>query len=452
MTLKNPTKLRFAPSPTGYAHLGNIRTALINWLYARRHQGQFILRLDDTDVQRSEQKYADQLEKDLLWLGLSYDAKLKQSDRFPLYREAAEHLKELGRLYPCYETPEELALQRKVQLSAGKPPLYNRAALSLTSTQIATFTEAGRKPHWRFKMANEPIKWEDLIRGPVVFQGELLSDPVLIREDGSPVFTFATSVDDLEMGITHILRGEDHVSNTAIQIQIMEALNGKPNSIHFGHLALIAGAQGEGLSKREGSLSLMDLRAQGIEAMTINSILAKLGTSDPIIPQASLAELLTTFDIHSFGRATAKLDPQDLWLMNTKILRLFSFDQMQPRLEEMGLKGTSPAFWTLAQDNIEKLEDIDEWWEICYGQKAFPETNIALLEAAEKALPSDPWDENTFKEWADKIKEATGLKGKDLFIPLRRALTGQEHGPELKELILVMGRLQVLTRLQTART
>ena len=445
-------KLRFAPSPTGYLHLGNTRTALINWLYARAHQGQFILRLDDTDVQRSEQKYADQLERDLRWLGLTYDSFVKQSDRFDLYKAAAAHLKAQGRLYPCYETPEELALQRKTQLSAGKPPIYNRAALSLTPEQIASFSALGRTPHWRFKMEKGEIRWDDLIRGPVLFQGELLSDPVLIREDGSPVFTFATSVDDLEMGITHILRGEDHVTNTAVQIQIMEALSGTPNPIHFGHLALIAGAQGEGLSKREGSLSLMDLHVQGIEPMAINSILAKLGTSDPILPHTNLNELLATFNIESFGRATPKLDPEDLWLMNAKVLRLFSFDQIRPCLEKMGLTGTTPAFWTLAQNNIEKLEDVREWWIICYGQHIFSETNAALLDAAEQSLPPAPWDETTFKSWADQIKDATGLKGKDLFIPLRRALTGQEHGPELKELILVMGRPQVLTRLQTARS
>jgi len=451
MTPSSALKLRFAPSPTGYLHLGNTRTALINWLYARAHQAEFILRLDDTDVQRSEQKYTDQLQKDLQWLGLTYDHFLKQSDRFDLYKEAAECLKAQGRLYPCYETPEELSLQRKTQLAAGKPPLYNRASLSLTPSQVEAFAQEGRHPHWRFKMEAGEIHWHDLIRGPVTFQGERLSDPVLIREDGSPVYTFATSVDDLEMGITHILRGEDHVTNTAVQIQIMEALSGHLNAIQFGHLALISGAQGEGLSKREGSLSLMELQAQGIEPMAINSLLAKLGTSDPILAYAHLEGLLDAFSITSFGRATPKLDPEDLWLMNTKILRLFSFEDIRPRLEALGLSEATPAFWAIAQNNIEKLEDVREWGEICYGKTCFPGENPAFLEVAAQSLPPAPWDETTFKAWADQIKTLTGLKGKELFIPLRRALTGQEHGPELKDLILVMGHAQVLMRLQTRR-
>ncbi len=306
-------KLRFAPSPTGYLHLGNTRTAFITWLYARAHKGHCILRLDDTDLVRSQQKYADQIQKDLTWLGLSFDETLKQSDRFKNYEKAAEHLKAQGRLYECYETSEELELQRKVQLSAGKPPLYNRAALSLTPSQIDRYHKEGRKPHWRFKMEKGDIRWKDLIRGDVVFQGDHLNDPILIREDGSPVFTLATSVDDLEMGITHVLRGEDHVTNTAVQIQIMEALHGKPKSIHFGHLALISGRQGEGLSKREGSLGLIDLHKQGLEPMAILSVLAKLGTSDPITPHINVDGVLREFDIHTFGRSSPKLDPEDLW-------------------------------------------------------------------------------------------------------------------------------------------
>jgi len=445
------TRLRFAPSPTGYLHLGNTRTALINWLYARSHGGKFILRLDDTDVQRSQQKFADQIQEDLHWLGLTYDEVIKQSDRLSRYEKAAETLKAQGRLYPCYETPEELDLQRKIQLSAGKPPLYNRAALSLTEAQLKKYKEEGRKPHWRFKLGKGEIRWEDLIRGDVVFQGELLSDPVLIREDGSPVYTIASSVDDLEMGITHILRGEDHVTNTATQIQIMEALSGKPNSIHFGHLALIAGSKGEGLSKREGSLSLMHLQKDNLEPMSINSLLAKLGTSSPITPHISLDGVLNEFDIQTFGRSTPKLDPEDLWQMNVKILQLLPFDQVKNRLDKMEMREATPAFWALFQKNILKFTDLKEWWTVCYGHKAFAEENKSLLEAAEHLLPPVPWDESTFQTWIHAVREETGLKGKDLFMPIRRALTGQEHGPELKDLILLMGRPKVLSRLQTAR-
>lgn len=445
------TKLRFAPSPTGYLHLGNIRTSLINWLFARSHKGTFILRLDDTDSQRSEQKYADQIKEDLLWLGLNFDEVVRQSDRLSLYTKAAEMLKEKERLYPCYETPDELELQRKIQISSGKPPLYNRAALSLTQEQKEKYQGQGRKPHWRFKMGNGEIRWRDLIRGDVVFQGELLNDPILIREDGSPVFTLATAVDDLEMGITHIIRGEDHVTNTALQIQLMETLTDTVNPIQFGHLALISGGKGEGLSKREGSLSIMKLREEGMEPLAINSLLAKLGTSDPIVPHISLNGVLNEFDIQKFGRSTPKLDPDDLWQMNVKILQNLSLDQVKERLEVMGMVGVTPEFWSLMQKNVRKLYDIKEWWTICYGHKSFKESNTNLLEAAEHFLPLEPWDETTFKTWMDEVKQDTGLKGKDLFKPIRNALTGQEHGPELKDLILLMGRLKVLNRLQTAR-
>lgn len=445
------TKLRFAPSPTGYLHLGNIRTALINWLFARTHQGNCILRLDDTDIQRSQQKYADQIQEDLLWLGLNFDEIVKQSDRLDHYAQAAELLKEKGRLYPCYETPDELDLQRKIQSSSGKPPLYNRAALSLTPEQKEKYVEEGRKPHWRFKMEKGEIRWNDLVRGKVVFQGELISDPILIREDGSPLFTFATSVDDFELGITHIIRGEDHVTNTAQQIQLMEALAGKENSIQFGHLALIAGGQGEGLSKSKGSLSILELRDKGMESIAITSLLAKLGTSDPIVPHISLNGIMKDFDIQKFGRSTPKLDPEDLWQMNIKILQILPFDRVKEHLEAMGMTGVTPEFWVLAQKNIVKFSDIKEWWVICYGHKAFSDENKSLLEVAEHFLPLEPWDESTFKSWMDDVKQDTGLKGKELFMPIRKALTGREHGPELKDLILLMGRPKVLNRLQTAR-
>lgn len=445
------TKLRFAPSPTGYLHLGNVRTALTNWLYARACGGSFVLRLDDTDLERSQQKYVDQIQEDLQWLGLTYDELVKQSDRLVLYAEMADNLKAQGKIYACYETSEELDLQKKIQLSSGKPPHYNRVALSLTPAQIAKYQTEGRKPHWRFKMDKGTIRWNDLIRGEVTFQGDLLSDPVVIREDGSPLFTFATAIDDLEMNITHIIRGEDHVTNTAIQIQIMEALQGKPHPIQFGHLALISGRKGEGLSKRSGSLSVMQFREEGLEPMSINSLLAKLGTSDPITPHLSLKGILNEFSIHKFSRSTPKLDPEDLWSINIKTLQMFSFDQVRPRFAAMNMGEVPPEFWSLIQKNIIKFQDVKEWWSICYGHRSFREENKSLLEIAEHYLPPTPWDESTFKTWMNEVKAVTELQGKKLFMPIRQALTGQEHGPELKDLILLMGRSKVLHRLQTAR-
>lgn len=445
------TKLRFAPSPTGHLHLGNTRTAFMNWLFARAHQGKFVLRMDDTDKERSEEKYAHQIQEDLQWLGLTYDEVVRQSDRLLKYEQAAESLKKKGRLYACYETPEELDLQRKVQLSAGKPPLYNRAALSLSSAQREAYIKEGRKPHWRFKMEPKEIRWTDLIRGEVVFQGGLLNDPILMREDGSPVFTLATSVDDWEMGITHVLRGEDHVTNTAIQIQIMEALAEKIPSVQFGHLALISGEKGEGLSKREGSLSLIELRKQGLDPLAILCVLAKLGTSDPIVPHLTLEAIIKDFKIHVFARSSPRLSSTELWQMNEQILHLMSFEQANARLAEIGLERINPDFWALIQRNIKTFHEVKDWETICYGHTSFPTDANGMLEVAAHFLPPEPWEGSTFKTWIGHVKDETGLKGAELFMPLRHALTGRTHGPELKDLILIMGRDTVLNRLQTAR-
>lgn len=444
-------KLRFAPSPTGLLHLGNTRTALINWLFARSHGGQFILRVDDTDLVRSKSEYAQQICEDMAWLGLAYDDFFRQSDRLDRYEAAAESLKKSGRLYPCYETKEELDLQKKIQISSGRPPLYNRAALALTDEDHATFEKKGIKPHWRFKMNAGDIHWNDLVRGPVTFQGEHLNDPVLIREDGSPVYILASVVDDIESGVTHIIRGEDHVTNTAVQIQILEALTGQKNTIEFAHLALISGKQGEGFSKREGSLSLKELRAEGLNPMAIHSLLAKLGTSDPIEPYTSLQEIINSFDIKKFGRSTPKLDPEDLWQMNEKILHLLPLEAVQDQLEIMGAHGVTSFFWQHIQKNARLLSDVYEWWKICYEDHKFPVDEKELMEIAEEVLPPEPWTVETMKQWTTALSLKTDLKGKSLFKPLRRALTGREDGPELKDLLLILGRSTVIKRLQDAR-
>lgn len=444
-------KLRFAPSPTGYMHLGNIRTALISWLYARAHQGEFVLRLDDTDLERSREEYAQAILEDMAWLGLDYDHFFKQSDRLARYAEVAEELKATGRLYPCYETSEELELQRKIQLSSNRPPIYNRAALQLTEAEKAAYAAEGRKPHWRFKLESGVVEWNDLVRGVVHYEGQHLSDPVLIREDGSPVYTLASVVDDLDTGITHILRGEDHVTNTVVQIQLIEAISGQPNTIQFGHTALVSGGQGEGLSKREGSQSIRQLRFEGMEAMTINSLLARLGTSDAIEPSIDLKGLVETFDINKFGRSSPKLAQEELWQMNAKILHLIPYDIIAKELKVLGLPEITPAFWSTIQGNCEKLQDVKTWWDICYGHIANAVEEVEFIDVALNLLPEEPWDENTFSEWAHLLKEETGLKGKALFMPLRLALTGHEHGPELKDLILLMGRLKVVERLKTAK-
>jgi len=437
-------KLRFAPSPTGFLHLGNTRQALINWLYARKAGGQFVLRIDDTDLERSRPEYEAQIIDDLRWLGLNYDETFKQSDRLDHYTRATEKLKDMGRLYACYETAEELSLQRKVQVSSGQPPRYNRKALTLTADEKAALEAKGLKPHWRFKLEPRVTEWVDKVRGPVAIHPEEMSDPVLVREDGSPVYTLASVVDDVETGITHIIRGEDHVANTAVQIQIIEALTGKPNVIEFGHTALITGGEGEGLSKRTGSLSVKDLKDQGMESMAILSLLAKLGTSDAIHPHTTHQALLDEFRMEAFGRSAPKLSLDDLWQMNGKILALMEFDQIKDRVD------ITPPLWSLVRGNIEKLSELDEWKDLLYGARTFPSEAPDFIQEALKSLPQDPWDETTFKTWADGLKETTGRKGRDLFMPLRLALTGQDHGPELKDLIVVMGRPQVVARLQSA--
>ena len=444
-------KLRFAPSPTGLLHLGNTRTALVNWLFARHNGGEFILRMDDTDLERSKPEYETQILEDMAWLGLDHDHFFKQSDRLDLYAAAIEKLKAGGRLYACYETPEELDLQRKVQSSAGQPPRYNRAALKLTDEEKAKYEAEGRQPHWRFLLKAEEITWHDLVRGEVTIHGEEMSDPVLIREDGSPVYTLASCVDDLDMGITHILRGEDHVANTAVQVQLFEAISGKPCAITFGHTALITGAQGEGLSKRVGSLSVKEMREAGMEALTICCQLAKLGTSQPIVAHTTMDALVEEFDINTFGRSAPKLSVDELWQLNSKVLHNMSYDQVEFQLKEMGVSGIDANFWALVHGNIEKLDDIRSWHDLLFGDLTFPTEDVEYIQAAETFLPEEPWDRTTCKEWIQTLKAETGRKGKELFMPLRRSLTGMDHGPELGDLILFMGRMKVVERLQKAR-
>ena len=433
-------KARFAPSPTGFLHVGNARTAIITWLFTRANNGHFLLRIDDTDRERSKDEYEQAIEDGLTWLGLDWDEKANQKDRMTRYDEVIEKLKSDGRLYACYETPEELGLKRKTQLSRGIPPTYDRAGLSLTEEQIAKHEADGRTPHWRFKLLHEAIEWNDLIRGPVAFKGEDLSDPVVLREDGTPLYHLCSVIDDIDFDITHVVRGEDHVSNTATHVQMFEAISGKaPN---FAHLSLISDAEGGKLSKRLGSLSVKDIQNDdGLEAMSVNSLMARLGTSDPIEAYTNLKPLIDAFDFSKFSRSTPKFDPDELIRLNAKILHETPFDAIKDRLSDMGITNIDENFWNAVRPNIEKLEDTKTWWDM---------TNDALttiIDADDKdfitqaatMLPDAPWDETTWKAWVGKIKEGTDRKGKNLFMPLRKALTGMEHGPELANLLPLLG-------------
>lgn len=448
MTSDNNVTVRFAPSPTGRLHVGNTRTALVNWLYARKAGGTFLLRLDDTDDERSTEEYAKGIEEDLTWLGLTWDRFARQSDRLERYDAAVEKLKASGRLYPCYETQDELGLKRKAQLSAGRPPVYDRAALKLSEAEKAEKEAAGIQPHWRFLLLHEEERWTDLVRGESHYHMASLSDPVLLRADGRPIYTLASVVDDIELGVTHILRGEDHLTNSAAQIQLFKALGAEPPVM--GHLSLLTDAEGQGLSKRLGSLSLEQLREDGLEAMAINTLLAKLGTSDPVEPRQRIEQLVEDFDISKFSRATPRFDLAELQALNAKILHETDFALISDRLSELGI-ACDEAFWLAVRGNLEKLADAALWWQVCTGEIEPLIEDADYAAAAAKHLPDGAWSTETWKVWADAVKAETGRKGKQLFMPLREAVTGQSRGPDMADLLPLIPREKVLARLQGQR-
>lgn len=436
-------KVRFAPSPTGLLHVGNVRTALVNWLFCRKNGGTFLLRLDDTDQARSTAEFAEAIERDLTWLGLGWDEKARQSDRFDRYNDAVVKLKAEGRLYPCYETGRELELKRKIQLGQGKPPVYDREGLNLSDDQIADYEAQGRKPHWRFKLdLPARVTWDDLVKGKQSFDLAALSDPILIRGDGSFLYTLPSVVDDIDFAITHIMRGEDHAANSAVQTQLFEALGGTVPE--YAHFSLLTGAGGEGLSKRLGTASIQSYREDdGLEAMSVNSLLARLGSSEPIEPMTSLDPLVAGFDFAKYSRSTAKFDPKDLNILNAKILHQSDFGAVSDRLD-----GVDEAFWNVCRVNISKLDDIHDLHKIVKGplEPVIEDPNFAARAA--ELLPAAPWDETTWKSWTTAIKETTGAKGRALFMPLRQAITGMDHGPEMGSLLPLINPDIVKARLQ----
>jgi len=438
-------RVRFAPSPTGLLHVGNIRTALVNWLFAKAHQGQFLLRLDDTDLERSEEQYAQAIKEDLAWLGLNHDLFARQSDRFDRYDAAIEQLKKTGRLYPCYELPEELEFKRKRQLSRGEPPIYDRSALNLSESEQKKLETEGRQVYWRLKLTDERIHWHDLVREDVEFYGNKLSDPVLIRADGAYLYTLTSVVDDIDFAITHIVRGEDHVTNTAVQIQLFQALGATVPT--FAHLALLTDEKGQGLSKRLASLGVSQFRAEGIEAMAINSFLARLGTSLAIEPKLTLAELFDGFDLGIFSRGAAKFNPLELKELNHKLLQITPYHHVKDRLKTLNVDRIDESLWNLIRGNLNALSDSLEWQTICFGEITPIIDDAAYIQQALTVLPKDPWSKETWKLWTTALKDATGRSGKALFMPLRQALTGHDHGPEMQELLPILGYDKVKQRL-----
>ncbi len=453
--------VRFAPSPTGHIHIGNARTALFNWLFARKAGGRFVLRYDDTDAGRSSAEFAEAIAEDLHWLGIRPDLTVYQSRRTELYDRAASRLREAGLLYPCYETGEELERRRRIQLSRRLPPVYGRDALKLTAAEREALERQGRRPHWRFLLPNftdDPfrpgrteISWDDLIRGPQTVDLASLSDPVLIREDGTYLYTLPSVVDDIDLGITHILRGDDHVTNTGAQIALFAAL-GAPAPA-FGHHNLLTATSGEGLSKRSGALSIRGLREAGYEPMAVASLAVLIGTSEPVRAIPALQELQEIFDPAIVSKSPAKFDPAELDVLNRSLMQSLPFAAVAGRLEASGISGPdAEPFWLAVRENIDRLEEAAAWWRIVREGPA-PDAAVAeedreFVAAALELLPAEPWDGTSWKQWTEAVKRRTGRGGRSLYLPLRIALTGRASGPELAALLPLMGR----ERVERART
>ena len=436
---------RFAPSPTGKLHVGNVRTALMNWLFVRERGGKFVLRIDDTDLERSTNEYEQGIKEDLGWLGLNWDATFNQSHKFPAYEAAAKTLREAGRLYPCYETGEELDRQRKLQRVQGKPPVYNRAALELTDKQKAAYEAEGRKPHWRFKLSGKTVKWTDMVRGDQNVDTSSLSDPVLIRGDGSFLYTLPSVVDDIDEKITHVIRGEDHVTNSGAQIEVFQALSDHLPT--FAHTPLLVWKDGSPLSKRLGSLSMGELKDQDFEPLAICSLLAKIGTSDAIEIRSTMEALKDEFSFDKIGRAPARFSDDELLLLNGRLLHDTPYTVVKDKLESLNVGG-GEDFWNLIRSNLSKVTDAAGWSTVIYAPMPgrIEDEDKDFCEAAANALP-DSITAGTWSEWTSTLKVDHARKGKTLFMPLRRALTGRDRGPEMGKMLELLGAEKAKARL-----
>jgi len=439
-----PVRVRAAPSPTGKLHVGNIRSFTLNWLFAHKQGGQFILRIDDTDTARSTPAFEDAIRTDLAWLGFAWDETYKQSERFAAYDRARDALIAAGLLYPAYDTEEDLERKRRIAQATGRAPIYDRAALALTDAQRAAFEAEGRRPHWRFKLSGARVEWTDLIRGPQSVDTASLSDPVLIREDGAYLYTLPSVVDDADIAITHIIRGEDHVTNTGVQIEIFRALGGEPPI--FAHHPLMVGADGEGLSKRLGSLSIESLRADGYEPLAIAAHLAKIGTSDPVAAAASLDALAADLAFDKISRAPARFDVEELKRVNAETLHTMDYDRAQARLAALGADH-GEAFWNAVRANLVFFADVLDWARVVQGPIQPLIADAAFADAAAALLPSGPYDAAAWGSFIDAVKAKTGAKGKALFMPLRQALTGRDHGHDMAALFALIGPEKARARL-----
>lgn len=442
-------KVRFAPSPTGLLHVGNVRTALANYLHARRHGGHFLLRIDDTDLERNRPEYEDALQYDLRWLGIAWDSFFRQSERLDRYAAVAEKLKASGRLYPCFESEEELNAKRDQRHKRGLPPIYDRAMLKLTKEQREAAEFGGKRPYWRFLLSGRQVEWHDIVLGRRQVKLSAVSDPVLIRADGTPLYTFTSVVDDLDEAITDIVRGEDHVTNTGLQLDIMEALAPGRRMPKFAHLPLLVDEDGGKLSKRIGSLTLRGLRGDGIEPAALSGYLARLGTSQNPVSGTPDA-LAPDYDLRKVSHASARFDGRQLLALNRNTLRDLPFESVQDRLPP----AATPAFWSAIRGNLDLLNEARGWWDVVAGSIVPPllEDEADYLRTALATLPPEPWGNDVWHHWIDELKTVSGRKGKKLFMPLRQALTGEDHGPELRDLLPLIGRNRAAERLKLAAT
>ena len=446
--MPSPPVVRFAPSPTGRIHIGNARTALLNWLYARRRQGTFILRLDDTDRERSRAEYAEAIHEDLAWLGVAPHLVRRQSERIAAYDEAIEKLKAQGRAYPAYESADELDRRRRRQQALGHPPIYDRAALRLSEGERAALHASGRRPHWRFKLERTAVEWSDLARGDIRVDCGSLSDPVLQREDGTYLYTLPSVVDDIEFGVTHVIRGEDHITNTAAQIQIFEALGVRPPV--FGHHNLLTDSSGEGLSKRSGALSIASLREKGVEPLAVAALAVLVGSAEAVRPVASLDELAALLDLKRLSHGAARFDEAEIMAFSARTLHGLPYAAVADRLAELGVAGpNAEAFWLAVRSNLATMSEAATWRVVVAGAITPVVEDRAFLGLAASRLPEEPWDGSTWARWTDELKALTGRKGKALFHPLRLALTGRESGPELAALLPLIGRARASDRLSS---
>tara|TARA_Y100000590_G_scaffold462181_1_gene625643 strand:- start:4492 stop:5829 length:1338 start_codon:yes stop_codon:yes gene_type:complete len=436
---------RFAPSPTGLLHIGNARSAVINWAYALSHSGEFILRIDDTDLERSKKEFEDSIKNDLNWLGLKWSKTFKQSERLKKYYEKIDYLKKINRLYPCFETAEELSLKRKSLLAAGKPPIYDRKSLQLSDLEIKENIKRGKNPHWRLKLENKIIKWNDLIKNQLSFDCSKLSDPILIREDNTLLYHLPSVIDDIEEKITDVIRGEDHITNTAFHIQLFEALGAKIPK--FGHHPLLTDDMGHGFAKRLGSVSLQNLKNEGYENITLLNYLLSIGTSKNLSKEKNIENLYQNFDLKILAKSSPKFSKKILTDLNKDILQSLNFSEIKNKFSDYNLSNANENFWFFVKNNINFFHEIKKWWKIIYSDNSYSSADHDFLNIAAQLLPNDPFDNFTWEKWTSEINKKTGRSGKNLYMPLRLALTGENKGPELRFLMPLLNKQQVLKKL-----